>query len=197
MSTEQSTAPVFYRPSQLRKDLEEGGHRLTDRRIAQMCSEGKVDAVRTQGGQWRIPEAEYRRVLKERGGTPSRSRPDKPRKNYEVGPDYLLTLRRRYGITPGEYRHLCEANDYCCTVCGQRPDEVRAQLHVKARRLNVDHDHHTGEIRGLVCQRCNVHVSFTGENVVQARRILAYLEGRLAPPQQLEILRGKRYKQAG
>ena len=33
-----------------------------------------------------------------------------------------------------------------CAICGAPP---------KTRRLHVDHDHKTGEIRGLLCYRCN------------------------------------------
>ena len=33
-----------------------------------------------------------------------------------------------------------------CAICGARP---------KVRRLNVDHEHLSGAVRGLLCARCN------------------------------------------
>lgn len=56
---------------------------------------------------------------------------------------YLATLQRRYGITPNEYRALYYAQGGKCYVCRSATG--------KARRLGVDHDHLTGEVRGLVC----------------------------------------------
>lgn len=56
---------------------------------------------------------------------------------------YLATLQRKYGITPNEYRALYYAQGGKCYVCRNATG--------KARRLGVDHDHLTGEVRGLVC----------------------------------------------
>ena len=54
-------------------------------------------------------------------------------------------LRIRYGITCGDYWRLFERQGGRCAVCGGRPGK---------RRLAVDHDHDTGEIRGLCHVRC-------------------------------------------
>lgn len=56
---------------------------------------------------------------------------------------YLAGLRRKYGITPTEYRALYYAQGGRCYVCRRATG--------KTRRLGVDHDHLTGEVRALVC----------------------------------------------
>lgn len=56
---------------------------------------------------------------------------------------YLRTLQAKYGITPTEYRALYKAQGGRCYVCRKASG--------KTRRLGVDHDHLTGEVRGLVC----------------------------------------------
>jgi len=39
-----------------------------------------------------------------------------------------------------------------CAICGRRPTQFR--------RLCIDHDHRTGEIRGLLCDYCNTTIGF-------------------------------------
>jgi hypothetical protein len=43
-----------------------------------------------------------------------------------------------------------------CAICGRPPRGGRA--------LDVDHDHVTGRVRGLLCGNCNRAVGFLDEN---------------------------------
>lgn len=61
-------------------------------------------------------------------------------------------LDRYYGLTVEEYEAMLVAQDYKCAIC--RQPETALQ-NGKLRRLCVDHDHVTGVIRGLLCQKCN------------------------------------------
>lgn len=53
-----------------------------------------------------------------------------------------------YGITAEQYAELLAAQDGRCWICQVKPS-------AKALRLAVDHNHETGEVRGLLCKRCN------------------------------------------
>lgn len=55
-------------------------------------------------------------------------------------------LRLEYGMTWDEYELLLACQDYRCAICKGKP---------RKWMLAVDHDHKTGEIRGLLCSRCN------------------------------------------
>lgn len=57
-------------------------------------------------------------------------------------------LRRTYGLSYKEYIQLLEEQNGACAIC-QRPAEMFQ------RRLCVDHNHKSGEVRGLLCIRCN------------------------------------------
>lgn len=57
-------------------------------------------------------------------------------------------LKKYYNITYDIYQELLEKGNHSCWIC-QKPQE-RFQ-----KNLSVDHDHTTGEIRGLLCYTCN------------------------------------------
>jgi hypothetical protein len=57
-------------------------------------------------------------------------------------------LRRKYGITEEQYEELLLQQDSKCGVCGKHESEFPV-------RLAVDHNHRTGEVRGLLCNYCN------------------------------------------
>lgn len=58
-------------------------------------------------------------------------------------------IQRLFGIT---YNALVEKYGNSCGICGKSED---AQFNGRATRLCVDHDHTTGEVRGLLCRACN------------------------------------------
>lgn len=60
-------------------------------------------------------------------------------------------LLRTYGINMQTYSEMLAKQDFCCGVCGKHQDDEKKSLH-------VDHNHETGEIRGLLCNFCNRQV---------------------------------------
>lgn len=76
-----------------------------------------------------------------------------------------------YGITPERYGELLKQQGGRCGICRNVPRTIR---------LAVDHDHKTGEPRGLLCKRCNHDLLGGGhDDVVMFWRALTYL---LFPP---------------
>ena len=57
-------------------------------------------------------------------------------------------LRYEYGITPDDYDAMYNYQCGRCAICGTHQNEL-------AGRLNVDHDHETGQVRALLCGHCN------------------------------------------
>jgi hypothetical protein len=76
-----------------------------------------------------------------------------------------------YEITYDEYERLGEWQGWRCYIC---------QRVARSGRLAVDHDHHTGEVRGLLCaddkRGCNHAILGNIRDLDMARRIVAYLE---------------------
>lgn len=83
------------------------------------------------------------------------------RKNYkrQLG----LKYRRLYGISPEELKILQEKQGGRCAICkNERP-------------LNLDHDHKTNKVRGLLCQQCNTALGMLNDSPVLFQRAIDYL----------------------
>lgn len=77
-------------------------------------------------------------------------------------------LIKRYGITEEDYQNMYKSQDGCCAICRKHASSFKT-------RLNVDHNHKTGKIRGLLCYRCNKFL--VGRlNYETALKVLNYLE---------------------
>lgn len=81
-------------------------------------------------------------------------------------------LQRKYGITLGQYRAMLAAQGGVCAICGQ-PETREFEGHVI--NLAVDHDHTTGQVRGLLCARCNTGLRFFRSDSGLFRRALEYI----------------------
>lgn len=64
-------------------------------------------------------------------------------------------LRKTYGLSLAQYNEMLRLQGGVCYIC-RRPRKV------DARPLNVDHDHRTGRVRGLLCFTCNHHMLARG-----------------------------------
>lgn len=69
---------------------------------------------------------------------------------------YRADLLRRYGLTPDQYDEMLARQDGLCATCRQ-PETARSPSG-GVLPLAVDHDHSTGQVRGLLCMRCNLLV---------------------------------------
>jgi hypothetical protein len=61
-------------------------------------------------------------------------------------------LLNKYGITLEQYNQMLEKQLHACAICKQPEKQI---VWGKTKRLAVDHDHKTGKVRGLLCQKCN------------------------------------------
>jgi len=64
-------------------------------------------------------------------------------------------LRIRYNITPEDYKFMLEKQNGVCALC-DLPETAKISKGPGIRSLAVDHDHSTGKVRALLCNKCNV-----------------------------------------
>jgi hypothetical protein len=83
-------------------------------------------------------------------------------------------LKCRYNITVEEYDHMFEQQGGLCAICG-KPETAKHQSGCVAH-LAVDHDHKTGNVRGLLCRRCNFIVGYAKDSKEVLLRAALYME---------------------
>lgn len=93
-------------------------------------------------------------------------------------------LQRKFGITAEEYDAMLAGQDGLCAICGTDSPQRSTSNY-----FAVDHDHETGEVRGLLCSPCNIALGAFGDSpdrlmaaaayLLQRQSVLAKLEGGL------------------
>ncbi len=93
----------------------------------------------------------------------------KSRKNYREGyrKKNLNKSLRRTGITEDRYRELLTLQGGVCAICKGDPNGKG--------RLAIDHDHKTGEARGLLCSNCNPGLGFFKDDPLLLAQAIRYL----------------------
>lgn len=81
-------------------------------------------------------------------------------------PDQLAAYHRQrnYGLTPTQHAALLLEQDGVCAICCQTP-----------KKWDVDHDHETGRVRGLLCHKCNTAIGLLGDNLTLIHSAQEYL----------------------
>jgi hypothetical protein len=79
-----------------------------------------------------------------------------------------LQRRRLYGMNPGDFKRMLAEQNNCCAIC--------ARPFLNSKNTNVDHDHASGRIRGILCGKCNRGLGYFGDNLAGLQRAVDYLK---------------------
>lgn len=75
-------------------------------------------------------------------------------------------LKRLYNLTEEQYDDMHRQQNGCCAICGC----------VSEKTLHVDHDHGSGQVRSLLCSKCNGLIGYADESVERLKQAIEYLE---------------------
>lgn len=89
-----------------------------------------------------------------------------PEKNLVSHKSREFNLAQKYGLTPQDYSELFDTQKARCAICQELP---------KRHILQVDHDHETGRVRGLLCGSCNKMLGHAKDSPARLLRALNYL----------------------
>ncbi len=67
---------------------------------------------------------------------------------------------------------LEEQNGVCCICKGQNNTKIKGKI----RRFNVDHNHLTGQTRGLLCSFCNALIGYAKDSTEILQSAIEYLK---------------------
>ena len=76
---------------------------------------------------------------------------------------------KKYGLSELGFNDLIKKQSGACAICREKTWGCRGP--------QVDHDHITGRVRGILCQRCNLVLGAMKDDYNIARAIIVYLEG--------------------
>lgn len=80
--------------------------------------------------------------------------------------EYAETARvKKYGINNEQLIDLMLKQDFRCAICSD-----------PMAKMNIDHDHDDGHVRGLLCTNCNTAIGKLGDNLPGVMRAVRYLE---------------------
>jgi len=75
-------------------------------------------------------------------------------------------LKRKYKLTMDEFEAILKSQDYKCDICHTDLKSYSA----------VDHDHETGNVRGILCRKCNLGLGGFKDNIASIENAIKYLE---------------------
>ena len=84
-------------------------------------------------------------------------------------------LKTNYGMTVDEYESLSASQEHCCAICGVTKDNA---ILGTGNHFHIDHNHQTGEVRGLLCLPCNTLLGKAMDNPTILKAAVSYLEER-------------------
>ena len=89
----------------------------------------------------------------------------------KIKPDALRKaswqIKHKYKISYEDYAAMLQEANGKCSICGEVSKDNR--------RLCVDHNHETGQIRGLLCKHCNWLIGHSRESTIILNNTIDYL----------------------
>jgi hypothetical protein len=86
-------------------------------------------------------------------------------------------LLKCFGITLDDYNTMLAGQNGVCAICGN--SEISFDKRTgNTRSLSVDHNHQTGQIRGLLCGKCNKMIGLAKDTIKILEQAINYLKSR-------------------
>lgn len=103
----------------------------------------------------------YSKEYRTKTGVPERIRKSRLRHHVRVA----------YGLTLEQVEEMKREQEGLCAICSKECGHLFYR-----QGLQIDHDHISGRVRGLLCHNCNVGIGFLQESPAILKAAIRYLE---------------------
>jgi hypothetical protein len=88
---------------------------------------------------------------------------------YDSKVKWKRTIKDNFNLTVDDYNLMFENQKGCCLICKKHQTDFK-------KRLAIDHCHHSGKIRGLLCSSCNTGLGLFKDNIESLHSAIEYLK---------------------
>lgn len=82
--------------------------------------------------------------------------------------EFARGLKRNYNLTVDQYNKMLADQNGVCAICKTDGTQFKRGFH-------VDHDKHTGHVRGILCTRCNPGIGYFEHSTDKLEMAITYL----------------------
>lgn len=100
--------------------------------------------IRSAAAKWRTANPEKQKLNTEKKRLASLAEPREVK--------FERRLKHEYGINYAQWQKMFNLQNGCCAICSRHQSNL-------SRVLQVDHNHTTGVVRGLLCTKCNTKLA--------------------------------------
>ena len=122
-------------------------------------------------------EKNRERVKKDRKLHPDRHK--KYAAKFKTEEYYQISIGRRYKLNEIQTKQAFSITH--CPICGREFTQGTSSKRIdgEKRKRTIDHNHATGEVRGVICHTCNVMLGHAQDNIDTLLNAIQYLKGEL------------------
>lgn len=84
-------------------------------------------------------------------------------------------LKYKYGVSHQEFMDAWQKQSGCCAICSEVLPDLMVYENRK-RGYAIDHNHETGEFRGILCLNCNSLLGMARESKRVLQKAINYLD---------------------
>jgi recombination endonuclease VII len=92
------------------------------------------------------------------------------RRNGEDTSRRLVPMVRSFGVLDATFELMLDRQNCACAICGIEFERKRPN-----KKINIDHDHNSGSVRGLLCTPCNLGIGAFRDDPALLNKAIAYL----------------------
>lgn len=86
---------------------------------------------------------------------------------------YFARMKKQFGLSREDWQTFYDKHNGCCHIC-KKPETVIHQGRIK--KLDVDHCHVTGKVRGFLCTMHNALLGYAQDDIEILKAAIKYLE---------------------